>query len=76
MRVVLLGDGKLRASVPISCIKGYRGHEKKVQIVGVWVDTEKSKGEGIEQQRRRKEEESGYESSPKATDYLKPWNNM
>lgn len=28
MRVVFLGDGKLRATVPRPCIKGYREHEK------------------------------------------------
>jgi hypothetical protein len=76
MQVVFLGDGKLRATVPRACTKGYRGHEKIVQIVGIWFDIEKSKRERIEPERKRKEEESKYESSPKATDYLKPWNHL
>jgi hypothetical protein len=76
MKVVFLGNGKLRATVPRSCIKGYRGHERTVQIVGIWFDTEKSKRERIEPERKRKEEESKNESSPKATDYLKPWNHL
>lgn len=73
MRVVFLGDGRLRATVPRCCVEEYQGPAEMIELVGTWFDTEKSKREYSEKKRKREEEESRYESSPKATDWLKPW---
>jgi hypothetical protein len=60
MPVVLLGDGKLRATVPKVCIKGYRGDEEKIQVIGIWHDLDKGRVERADQQRKRAREDMRY----------------
>jgi hypothetical protein len=62
---VFLGDRKLRATVPKVCIKGYRGMEEKIHVVGIWHDLDKGRVERADQQRKRAQEDMRYEPPSK-----------
>jgi hypothetical protein len=57
---VFLGDGKLRATVPKICIKGYRGIEEKIQVIGIWHDLDNGRVERADQQRERAQRDVEY----------------
>ena len=76
IRITFLGDGTLTATIPTARIGEYDGSEDAIEFTGIWYDLEKFKREHAEERRRGKELEDKYESHPKNTDGLEPWNKF
>ncbi|KAH0041136.1 hypothetical protein KCU78_g996, partial [Aureobasidium melanogenum] len=76
VKVTFLGGGILRVSACTARVTGYGGDEVNIDFVGVWYDLGKFQRQYAEERRRQEELGAKYESHPKGTDDLKPWNDI
>jgi hypothetical protein len=76
VKVTFLGGVILRVSACTARITGYGGDEVNIDFVGVCNDLGKCHRQYAEERRRQQELEAKYESHPKKTDGLKPWNDI